>query len=191
MTAPILTLPDFEKPFVVTTDASLIAVGGILQQEQGNGLQPIAFASKKLTPTETRYSAYERELLGIVWAIGLWRHYLQGQRFVVQTDHSALKFLPNQASVHRRIWKWVSILQGYDVEIQHIPGAKNPSDALTRKHWVEDKRLNEAVKKQDANLVKILKLMEDAADTDIQAALDKFFIKKHNFVATTITRGIQ
>ena len=191
MTAPILTLPDFEKPFVVTTDASLIAVGGILQQEQGNGLQPIAFASKKLTPTETRYSAYERELLGIVWAIGLWRHYLQGQRFVVQTDHSALKFLPNQASVHRRIWKWVSILQGYDVEIQHIPGAKNPSDALTRKHWVEDKRLNEAVKKQDANLVKILKLTEDAADADIQAALDELFVEKRHVAATTITRGVQ
>ena len=189
MTAPILALPDFEKPFVVTTDASVIAVGGILQQDLGHGLQPIAYASKKLTPTETRYSAYERELLGIVWAVGLWRHYLQGQRFVVQTDHSALKFLPNQASVHRRIWKWVSILQGYDVEIRHIPGAKNPADALTRKHWGEDKRLIEAVKRQDAELVKILKLDEDAMDEDIQAALDELYIEKRHVAAAT-ARGV-
>ena len=70
MTAPILRLPDFTKQFMVTTNASLIAVGGILQQDQGDGLQPIAYASKKLNSTEMRYSAYERELLGIVWAIG-------------------------------------------------------------------------------------------------------------------------
>ena len=69
-TAPVLRLPDFEKQFVVTTDASDVAVGAILEQDFSSGLQPIAFASRKLNATEIRYSAYERELLGIVWAIG-------------------------------------------------------------------------------------------------------------------------
>ena len=75
-TAPILRLPDFERQFVITTDASDVAIGTILEQDFGLGLQPIAFLSRKLNSTEIRYSAYERELLGIMWAIGQWKHYL-------------------------------------------------------------------------------------------------------------------
>ena len=81
---------DFNRPFVLTTDASLVAVGAILEQDFGNGLQPVAFDSRKLTSTEMRYSVYERELLGIVWAIGKWRHYFDGRPLIVQTDHSSL-----------------------------------------------------------------------------------------------------
>ena len=68
-TAPVLRLPDFERQFVVTTDASDAAVGAILEQDFGNGLQPVAFASRKLNGAEMRYSTYKRELLGIVWAL--------------------------------------------------------------------------------------------------------------------------
>ena len=82
-TAPILQLPDFDHQFVVTTDASNVAVGAILQQNVGNGLQPVAFASRKLQQAEVRYSAYERELLGIVWAIGQWKHYFQGPHPII------------------------------------------------------------------------------------------------------------
>ena len=67
-TAPVLRLPDFEQQFVITTDASDVAIGVILEQDFGSGLQPIAFASRKLIPAEVRYLAYERELLGIVCA---------------------------------------------------------------------------------------------------------------------------
>ena len=66
MTAPVLKMPDFDRPFVVTTDASLVSVGAILKQDFGQGLQPVAFESRKLNPAETHYLAYERELLGIV-----------------------------------------------------------------------------------------------------------------------------
>ena len=103
-------MPDFERPFVVTIDASLVSVGAILEQDFGQGLQLVAFESRKLNPAETHYSTYERELLGIVWAIGKWRHYFEGRKFIVQTGHSSLRHLPNQPSVNRRIWKWVSIL---------------------------------------------------------------------------------
>ena len=64
--APVLHLPDFEHQFIITTDASDVAIGAILEQDFGSGLQPIAFSSRKLNSTEIRYSAYERELLGIV-----------------------------------------------------------------------------------------------------------------------------
>ena len=74
-TAPVLRLPNFDRQFVVTTDANDVSVGAILEQDFGYGLQPVAFAPRKLNKAEIRYSAYERELLGIVWALGEWRHY--------------------------------------------------------------------------------------------------------------------
>ena len=90
-TVPVLCLPDFKHQFVVMTDASDVAISAILEQDFGSGLQPIAFSSRKLNPTEIRYSAYERELLGIVWAIGQWKHYFQGPHsIVIQTDHAPL-----------------------------------------------------------------------------------------------------
>ena len=74
VSAPVLQLPDFDKEFTVTTDASEVSVGGILQQNFGQGLHPVAYESRKLNPTECRYSAYERKMLVIVWAVGKWRN---------------------------------------------------------------------------------------------------------------------
>ena len=89
--------------FVVTTDASLVLVVTIFEQGFGQGLQPVVFESQKLNPGETRYSVYKRELLGIVWAIGKWRYYFEGRKFIVQIDHSFLCHLPNQPSVNHKI----------------------------------------------------------------------------------------
>ena len=166
--APVLRMPNFELQFVVTTDASLVSVGAILEQDFGNGMQPVAFESRKLNPAETRYSAYERELLGIIWAIGKWRHYLEGRSFIVQTDHSSLKHLPNQPSVSRRIWKWVSILQGYDVQIRHIPGKVNPADALTRQIQADDAEYAGRVRQEDQDWMTHVRVPSEATDADIQ-----------------------
>ena len=171
-------MPDFERPFVVTTDASLVSVGAILEQDFGEGLQPVAFESRKLNPAETRYSAYERELLGIVWAIGKWRHYFEGRKFIVQTDHSSLRHLPNQPSVNRRIWKWVSILQGYDMEIRHIPGKVNPADTITRQVRSEDQDYAGKVKQMDNELVDAIRIPVEASDRDVQRKLDQLYNKE-------------
>ena len=173
--APVLHAPDFDLPFVVTTDASLVSVGAILEQDFGQGLQPIAYESRKLNPAETRYSAYERELLGIVWAIGKWRHYLEGKHFTVQTDHSSLRHLPNQPSVNRRIWKWVSILQGYDMDIRHIPGKVNPADTLTRQVHGSDEQYAGEVRKADADWMQNVRVTEDATDSQIQKKLQQLY----------------
>ena len=131
-TAPVLRLPDFDRQFVVTTDASDVSVGAILEQDFGYGLQPVAFASRKLNKAEIRYSAYKTELLGIVWALGQWRHYFQcPHSVVVRTNHSTLRHLPSQAAVNTRVWKWLAIMQGYALDIQHKPGKVNPADHLS------------------------------------------------------------
>ena len=175
-TAPVLKLPDFDQQFVVTTDASDAAVGAILEQDFGNGLQPVAFASRKLNDAKMRYSAYERELLGIVWALAQWKHYCRGPHAVIiQTDHAPLRHLPNQASVNSRVWKWISILQGYNLEIRHIPGKRNPADTLSRQDEKDALGRKTAVHDANADLVKELRVPSDADDNAIQDALRKLF----------------
>ena len=175
-TAPVLKLPDFQRQFVVTTDASDAAVGAILEQDFGNGLQPVAFASRKLNNAEMRYSAYERELLGIVWALAQWKHYCQGPHSVViQTDHAPLRHLPNQASVNARVWKWINIMQGYNLEIRHIPGKRNPADTLSRQDKKDALGRKTAVNDANADLVNELRIPSDADDEAIQEALLRLF----------------
>ena len=175
-TAPVLHLPDFEKQFVVTTDASDVVVGAILEQNFGSGLQPIAFASRKLNATEMRYSVYEREMLGIVWALGQWKHYFQSPHpIIIQTDHAPLRHLPNQTSVNSRVWRWISILQGYNVEIRHIPGKKNPADSLSRQ-LVSDALVRKgSVKDANEEYVMWLRVAANATDEEIQSALYQLF----------------
>ena len=139
ITAPILQLFDFDREFTVTTDASEVSVRAILQQNFCKGLQPICYDGRKLNPAGCRYSVYERELLGIVWAVGKWRHYLAGAHFTIQTDHDSLKNLPNQPVVNSRVWKWIQVLQGYDGDIIHIARKSNPADFLSR-HSVKELR---------------------------------------------------
>jgi hypothetical protein len=74
-TAPILHFPNFNREFVLTTDASLTTVRAVLAQEGDLGEQPVALASRRLAPAETRYSTIERELLGVVWAVEYFRPY--------------------------------------------------------------------------------------------------------------------
>ena len=175
VTAPVLQLPDFDREFTVTTDASEVSVGAILQQDFGQGLQPICYDSRKLNPAECRYSAYERELLGIIWAVGKWRHYLAGAHFTIQTDHDSLKNLPNQPAVNRRVWKWVQVLQGYDCDIVHIAGKANPADYLSRRSIQELKSMMD-VRATEESMVQKLRLGEGkSTDEDIQKKLDQVF----------------
>ena len=182
-TAPILLLPDFELPFVITTDASEAAVGAILEQNQGRGLQPVAFASRKLNSTEMRYSAYERELLGIVWALGQWRHYIEQSphKVVIQADHAPLRFLPNQTSVNTRVWKWINVMQGYDLDIRHIPGKKNPADSLSRQLREDALGRKSQVCKEHEQWINELRVPAGASEEQIQEALSKLFQQSQKF----------
>ena len=75
---PVLKFPDPNLPYTVVTGASGTAAGGVLMQDQGEGLQPLAFLSRRLKPTKQRYSAYEWELAVVAYCLQSWRHYLEG-----------------------------------------------------------------------------------------------------------------
>lgn len=136
---PILAYPDLDKPFTLATDASLLAVGAVLSQTTDQGDRPIAYASRKLNPAETRYSATERELLAVVWAIRHFQEYLLGTRFVLETDHRALTCAMKTRDPTSRIGRWILRLTEYDFEAKHRPGSQMAhADALSRPPMVEE-----------------------------------------------------
>ena len=134
MKRPVLLLPNTYLPFVVTTDASGYAVGATLSQDQGAGLQPIAYLSHKMLDAETRYPVHEQELLAIVHACREWRHYLHGAPFIVKTDHNSLQYVQTQPSLSNRQIRWLEFLQQFDMKIEYMKGRDNVvADAFSRR----------------------------------------------------------
>lgn len=134
MTAPVLINPDHKLPFTVVTDASGFAVGAALCQDQGNGLQPVSFMSKKMLPAEKNYPVHEQELLAIICALKEWRHHLHGNHFKVITDHRSLKYLQTQTHLSARQTRWSEFLQQFDFTIEYQEGKTNVvADALSRR----------------------------------------------------------
>lgn len=134
--APILILPDPNLSYVVNTDASGFATGAVLQQDQGKGLQPIAYLSKKMQDAETRYPVHEQELLAIIHALGTWRHYLLGSRFkvIVRTDHKSLQHFKTQPHLSGRQSRWKDIIANFDFDIEYVIGKDNiVADGLSRR----------------------------------------------------------
>lgn len=130
---PILQYPDFSKPFRLTTDASNTALGAVLSQLTRNNDMPVAYASRTLNDSERNYSAIEKELLAIVWAVGYFRPYLYGRKFSIFTDHRPLQWLFAIKEPSSRLFSWKSKLQAYDFEITYKKGSMNvAADALSR-----------------------------------------------------------
>uniref|UniRef100_H3ACW4 Gypsy retrotransposon integrase-like protein 1 n=1 Tax=Latimeria chalumnae TaxID=7897 RepID=H3ACW4_LATCH len=131
---PVLTLPDFRKPFTVHTNASDTGLGAVLMQQEAKGHETvIAYASQILHPTERSYSTTEKECLAVIWAIEHFRPYIEGMPFTVVTDHHALQWLMNQPDPSGRLAWWSLRLQELDFNIVHKSGKHNLApDALSR-----------------------------------------------------------
>ncbi|KAL0416073.1 UNVERIFIED_CONTAM: Retrovirus-related Pol polyprotein from transposon [Sesamum latifolium] len=130
VTDPVLALPDMSKPFVVETDASDFALGGVLMQDG----HPVAFESRKLKDVERRYSVHEKELLAVVYCLRLWRHYLLGSPFVVKTDNTAVSHFMTQPKLTSRQARWQELLFEFHFVLEYQAGSSNHvADALSRR----------------------------------------------------------
>ncbi len=119
---PILKVAGVGKPFTVHTDASDVGLGAVLSQLGRDGEEhPVAYASRKLKPRETRYSTIE-ECLAIVWAVKFFEPYLYGQEFTLITDHQPLTWLNSMRNANQRLTRWAVTLQQFKFAIHHRPG---------------------------------------------------------------------
>ena len=133
-TAPVLGYPDYSLPFVLQTDASGEGLGAVLVQIQGGTERVIAFASRGLSPAETRYPAHKLEFLALKWAVtDKFYDHLYGRKFSVQTDNNPLKYVMSSAKLDATGQRWVSRLAAFDFDVQYRRGQSNANaDALSR-----------------------------------------------------------
>uniref|UniRef100_A0A8R1DX66 RNA-directed DNA polymerase n=1 Tax=Caenorhabditis japonica TaxID=281687 RepID=A0A8R1DX66_CAEJA len=134
LSPPILIGPNLSKPFIIETDESLMAVAGVLlQRNDADQLQAIAFASRKLNKAERNYPPIEAEALAIVFSLQHFRQYILGTHVQVVTDHKPLTSLLRRKDLNGRLQKYQLSIQEYDLEIIYRAGKANViADALSR-----------------------------------------------------------
>ena len=130
---PILKLPNLHEHFILQTDASDKGIGAVLLQEETGMKMPVAYASRKLKPSEVAYSTIEKECLAIVWAVVKFQRYLYGKEFILETDHQPLIYLSRAKVSNARLMRWALLLQPYRFRIVAIKGSENVgADCLSR-----------------------------------------------------------
>jgi hypothetical protein len=129
----VLSFPDINKPYLLTTDASNTAIGAVLAQKDGRQTKPIQFLSRALSKTEQNYSTIEKELLAITWAVDHLNNYLYGNKVTIFTDHKPLTFTLKSNNNNDKLTRWISRINQCDNEIIYKPGKDNVvADFLSR-----------------------------------------------------------
>ena len=138
MEATVLMPWSDERETRITTDASDVGLGAVLEQKVDDAWRPIEFWSRKLKPAETRYSATDKEWLAVVEAVSNhWRHLLEGREVIVRTDHRPLLGKLSSANsipplLHRHA-RWIERLSPFLIRWEHVSGKDNQiADALSR-----------------------------------------------------------
>ena len=169
--APVLTFPDFKKPFLLETDTSGKGLGTVLLQKQDDGhYHPIAFTSQALTETEQQYHSNKQEFLALKWAVTEQFHeYLSPygknrNEFVVRTDNNPLTYIFSSARLDAAGHRWVANLADYNFSLKYQRDKDNTvTDFLSQ---MEDRLSDEEVNEQ------IAKIPEDG----VRAVLDNTHI---------------
>ena len=126
--------PQQDRTYVVYTDASEYAIGGVLYQRDSNGeLWVIAYTNRTLKGAECHYCTSEKEILAIVNALQKFRHYLYGTHFEIHTDNQALSFILKCRLANSRLTRWILAIEEYSFTIKYCRGTENTiADILSR-----------------------------------------------------------
>jgi transposase InsO family protein len=130
---PVLRVPDFNKEFVVHTDASSNGVAGVLSQREGDSLVPVAFASRTLSDAERKYTTYEAECLAVIFAVEKFDQYLRSKKFELHTDNEALSWMRSHPKQLGKVGRWLLRLSPYKFSTTHVRSSENVvADCLSR-----------------------------------------------------------
>ena len=134
-TAPVLGFADPKLPYVLHTDASTIGLGAALYQEQEGCMRVIAYASRGLSRSESRYPAHKLEFLALKWAaVEKFSDYLYGGQFTVVTDSNPLTYILTTAKLDATSYRWLAALSTFDFKLQYRAGKLNSdADGLSRR----------------------------------------------------------
>jgi hypothetical protein len=128
-TTLVLTMPDMEKLFLIYCEASGQGLGCVLMQEG----HVVVYASRQLRKHEEKYPTNDMELVVVVLALKIWRHYIIGKRCEVYLDHKSLKYIFTQSDLNLSQRRWLELIKDYDLGINYYPGKANVVvDALSR-----------------------------------------------------------
>ncbi|KAK3013719.1 hypothetical protein RJ639_008427 [Escallonia herrerae] len=127
---PVLALLDVSKSFEVYTDASDYALGGVLMQE----CHHVAYESRKLNEAKCHYTTHEKELLAVVHCLRVWRHYLLGSSFVVQTKNTAVSHFLSQSKLTSKQARWQELSAEFNFMLEYRASSTNSvTNALSRR----------------------------------------------------------
>ena len=131
---PVLKFPRFDRPFILEVDASDVAIGGVLSQEQSdNQFHPVAYFSNTLDKSKRNWSTYTKEAYALIAAVRHWNVYLSGKPFTLLSDHNPLVYLRKQKDPRGKFARWIAELEEFEYNIEYIPGACNlKADSLSR-----------------------------------------------------------
>ena len=133
--ATLLVHPIAEAKLQVNTDASSKAIAGAIHQVVRGRLQPLGFFSHRTTAAESRYSAYDLELLAVYSTVVKFCHMLEGRKFCIFTDQKPLTsaFFKAWDPVSNRQRQQLAFISEFGTDIAHVPGLENAvADVLTR-----------------------------------------------------------
>ena len=133
--SPILAYPNFDRPFILDTDASDTGLGAVLSQVQNGKELVIAYAAKALSKPQRNYSTTRKELLALIWGMEHFEPYLSGREFMARTDHNALTWLikNNFKQPKGQVARWLERLAEFHFSIEHRPGRLHENaDGLSR-----------------------------------------------------------
>ena len=130
----VLVHPSDSARIELVTDASEIAMGGVLNQVTAKSCRLLAFWSKALSPHERKWSCFERELFACYSAIKHFRHFLESRDFLLKTDHkpTVTKFYCNSSAGSPKQTRFFDFISQFTNQVEHVSGKVNVVDALSR-----------------------------------------------------------
>ena len=151
---PVLAWYDSSRDTKISADASSYGIGAVLMQHIEGQWKPIAYASRSMTNTETRYAQIEKEALATTWAAEHFSDYITGRQVLIETDHKPLVPLLNTKhldSLPPRVLCFRLRLMRFDYTVAHVPGTLlYTADTLSR-----SPQISAAVDKQQANNMEV------------------------------------